>query len=68
MGLGAVVLGLVLLCAAFVFWNVNGIAAIDTLDGKPPGLLHGYGVIATLMLAGVGALVFGVRRIAVRRS
>jgi hypothetical protein len=50
--------------SALVFWTVNGIAAIDTLDGKPPGPLHGYGVTAALAVPGLSLLVFGVRRVA----
>jgi len=67
-GVGALLLGLLLVWSAFVFWTVNGIAAIDTPDGKPPGPLHGYGVAAILVLAGLSAVVFGVRRIVARRS
>ena len=66
--LGAFVLGLVLMWAAFMWWTVNGIAAMDTLDGEPPGPLHGYGVTAILALPGLGLIVFGVRRFVLGES
>lgn len=66
--LGAFVLGLMLAWAAFMWWTVNGIAAMDTLDGEPPGPLHGYGVTAILALPGLGLIVFGVRRFVLGES
>lgn len=64
----ALLLGFLLVYSAFVWWTVSGMGAIDTSDGNPPGPLHGYGVAAILVLAGLSALVFGVRRIAASRS
>jgi hypothetical protein len=61
-------MGFLLVFSAFVWWTVNGIAAIDTADGEPPGPLHGYGVTAILVFAGLSGIALGLRRMAVGRS
>ena len=55
--------GVLLLCAAFIWWTVNGITAMDTPDGEPSGPLHGYGVLAVLVVGGLATLLLGVRRL-----
>ena len=63
MGAGGILLGVLLLASAFVFWTVNGISAIDSPDGEPSGPLQGYGVTAVLVIAGSALVFVGVRRL-----
>lgn len=63
LGVSAIVLGLLLVFSAFVFWIVNGLTVLDTPDGKPSGPLHGYGVTTILLLAALGFCYFGGRRL-----
>lgn len=61
---GSLALGVLFLVAAFLWWTVGGIsAAMDTLDGERPGPLHGYGVLAVLIVAALALLFLGMRRL-----
>lgn len=62
-GVLSLVLGVVLLWAAFVWWVVSGISVMDTADGAPAGPLHGYGVLTVLVLGAAGSLFWGIRRL-----
>ena len=68
LGVSAVLLGLLLVFSAFVFWTVNGLTVLDTPDGKPSGPLHGYGVTMILLLAALGSFYFGGRRFITARN
>jgi predicted transporter len=68
LGVSALLLGLLLVFSAFVFWTVNGLTVLDTPDGKPSGPLHGYGVTTILLLAAFGSFYFGGRRLTTARS
>jgi hypothetical protein len=62
-GGSSVLLGVAFLCAAFVWWTVSGISAIDSPDGEPSGPLHGYGVLAAIVVPGLALLFVGIRRL-----
>ena len=60
----SVALGVLFLVAAFVWWTVGGIsAAMDTPDGERSGPMHGYGVLALLIVSGLALFYVGVRRL-----
>jgi hypothetical protein len=60
LGVAAVIQGPLFAVAAFVFWVTNGIAAMDTVDGEPPGPLNGYGVPAALLITGISLFMAGI--------